>query len=70
MTSLDDALDDEPDDDRFDLYKDDGWSNSDLLMRRHVVEGEYRGPVDDEKVPDGYTADELDREQLHRMFGR
>lgn len=33
------------DDDRdLDFLKDDGWTNGDILARRHRVDGEYLGP--------------------------
>lgn len=59
---LDDALDDDDDDGDGDAYgdddaaydalKDDGWTNADILHRRHIVGGRYVGPKDDQQEPD------------------
>lgn len=53
--SLDDAMDD---DDRYDLLREDGWSNADITTRRFLVAGRYLGPRDDQQDPedDGDTA--------------
>lgn len=41
------------DDDRdFDLAKEDGWSNADLLAGRHRSGGRYLGSKDDLEPPD------------------
>lgn len=43
---------DERADQLYDLYKDDGWTNDDLMRRRHLSGGRYVGPKDNPTNPE------------------